>query len=460
MKGASRVIPSMFALLAMLTVTDMALAQSFRRAMFPHRSVGLCFWDRSKVSNSTPPTTIQHEMDLYNSSHGYTGANRVTMYVDPGDNPTPTPMNNWEDWDAIFAGNEWNPTFWNLVSQYNVIIIKTGYPATQQMSYGFPWTMSNYQAEWRRIVRVMANHPDKFFVITTNYPAATDGHSDRAQQSNLFSTWAKNTLATGNDSFGAFPRNVYVLDWFHWIASSSDGYCDPSYGSESEGLGDHPSNAAVAVVDPRFVREIFDAAHAYEGSPVPVTFSGPPVLRVISGRTTQVEWKTLSEINSYRFYVLRNGVTIDSVNGRGTSLVEQKYSIADSGVTPGTWSYQIKEMDLDGSVHYSETASVLFTGVPEPDILTFALSQNYPNPFNPSTTIRYGLPHRSTVELTVFNPLGQLVATLVREDQEAGYHEVKFSASGGDAAKLSSGVYFYRIQAGDFAQTKKLLLLR
>jgi len=83
------------------------------------------------------------------------------------------------------------------------------------------------------------------------------------------------------------------------------------------------------------------------------------------------------------------------------------------------------------------------------------LYENYPNPFNPLTTIRYGLPNRSHVTLTVFNTLGQQVAVLQNAEQEAGYHEVQFDASG-----LASGVYFYRMQAGDFVATKRLLLLR
>ncbi len=82
----------------------------------------------------------------------------------------------------------------------------------------------------------------------------------------------------------------------------------------------------------------------------------------------------------------------------------------------------------------------------------FALLQNYPNPFNPSTTIRYGLPTRSHVTLTVFNTLGQQVATLVEGEQEAGFHEAVFDASG-----LASGVYLYRLQTGDFVETKRLL---
>jgi Secretion system C-terminal sorting domain/Peptidase family M28 len=84
-----------------------------------------------------------------------------------------------------------------------------------------------------------------------------------------------------------------------------------------------------------------------------------------------------------------------------------------------------------------------------------SLDQNYPNPFNPSTTIRYGLSSRSHITLTVYNTLGQIVRELVNGDVDAGYHEVTFEASG-----LTSGVYFYRMRAGDFLETKRLLLLR
>jgi photosystem II stability/assembly factor-like uncharacterized protein len=83
------------------------------------------------------------------------------------------------------------------------------------------------------------------------------------------------------------------------------------------------------------------------------------------------------------------------------------------------------------------------------------LAQNYPNPFNPSTTIRYGLPRGSHVLLTLFNTLGQQVATLVQGEEKAGYHEVRFDGTG-----LSSGVYFYQMTAGDYVATKKLLLLK
>ncbi len=86
---------------------------------------------------------------------------------------------------------------------------------------------------------------------------------------------------------------------------------------------------------------------------------------------------------------------------------------------------------------------------------SFDLMQNYPNPFNPSTTIRYTLPEQTQVTLMVYNTLGQEVVTLVNGEIVAGSHEVKF-----DARRLSSGVYFYRLQAGDYTQVRKLCLLR
>jgi hypothetical protein len=85
----------------------------------------------------------------------------------------------------------------------------------------------------------------------------------------------------------------------------------------------------------------------------------------------------------------------------------------------------------------------------------FALEQNYPNPFNPSTTISFSLPSKSFVTLKVFDIMGREVATLVNEELSAGNYLQKWNAT-----KMSSGIYFYRLQAGSFTETKKLVLLR
>ncbi|HBQ60300.1 MAG TPA: hypothetical protein DD671_11945, partial [Balneolaceae bacterium] len=85
----------------------------------------------------------------------------------------------------------------------------------------------------------------------------------------------------------------------------------------------------------------------------------------------------------------------------------------------------------------------------------YALEQNYPNPFNPSTTIKYALPEAANVQLLVYDLLGRQVSLLVSKQQSAGYHEIQF-----DASRMATGIYIYRIEAGDFVQTKKLMLIK
>jgi hypothetical protein len=82
------------------------------------------------------------------------------------------------------------------------------------------------------------------------------------------------------------------------------------------------------------------------------------------------------------------------------------------------------------------------------------LSQNYPNPFNPTTTIRYALPKTSEVSLAIYNVLGQLVSRLAVGRVEAGIQEVHWNAN------VPSGIYFYRLKAGGYTETKKMLLIR
>ena len=87
--------------------------------------------------------------------------------------------------------------------------------------------------------------------------------------------------------------------------------------------------------------------------------------------------------------------------------------------------------------------------------INFALQQNYPNPFNPSTKIKYSIPQSSNVLIKVYDVLGSEVETLVNEEKPIGTYELNWNA-----ANLPSGVYLYRLQAGDFVQTRKMILLR
>ncbi|MFQ5906229.1 MAG: T9SS type A sorting domain-containing protein [bacterium] len=92
--------------------------------------------------------------------------------------------------------------------------------------------------------------------------------------------------------------------------------------------------------------------------------------------------------------------------------------------------------------------------------IVFSLSQNYPNPVTRSTTIKYGLPTETRVDIRVFNSAGQQVRTLVSESQEPGYYKVNWDLRGVSGELLPNGVYFYRIGTGDFIRTRKMVILR
>jgi flagellar hook assembly protein FlgD len=91
---------------------------------------------------------------------------------------------------------------------------------------------------------------------------------------------------------------------------------------------------------------------------------------------------------------------------------------------------------------------------------TFSLSQNYPNPFNPMTTIDYSLPEQSQVTLEVFNVLGQRVKTLADMVQPAGRHRIVWDGKDDQGKDVASGIYFYRLEAGEFTDSKRMVILK
>lgn len=90
----------------------------------------------------------------------------------------------------------------------------------------------------------------------------------------------------------------------------------------------------------------------------------------------------------------------------------------------------------------------------------YLLTQNYPNPFNPSTKIEFGLPNVTFVTLKIYNILGEEVITLVEKNMSAGTYRVTWDGSDKIGRKVSTGIYLYHIQAGDFVQTKRMLLIK
>ncbi|MFH0990818.1 MAG: cytochrome c3 family protein [bacterium] len=135
----------------------------------------------------------------------------------------------------------------------------------------------------------------------------------------------------------------------------------------------------------------------------------------------------------------------------------------DKLVQTGSYVYKIKAVDNAGNQSAYTTSGAVLTGVSdlEQGIPTeFALNQNYPNPFNPSTQISFALPKESQVKVTIYSINGNKIATLIDDHMTAGYKNVVWNGKDSRGNIVSSGVYLYRIEAGDFAASKKMMLMK
>jgi|GEM_PF-1257941 len=160
---------------------------------------------------------------------------------------------------------------------------------------------------------------------------------------------------------------------------------------------------------------------------------------------------------SVKYSVIGNGYT-DAVSVPNEDLSSR----VDTTYLSGTVGQTIISKSSDNSFALShgfwyQLSKDIVTGIEEGELVPeiFELKQNYPNPFNPGTKIVFNLPKAVDVQLTIYNILGQEVGTLVDERLAAGEYDITF-----EARDLAAGLYFYRIQAGSFIETKKMLLVK
>jgi len=176
----------------------------------------------------------------------------------------------------------------------------------------------------------------------------------------------------------------------------------------------------------------------------------------IANGNVRLRWSTETELNNMGFDIERSKNKIDwitrgFVKGNQNSTLPITYTYIDKpGGESTKYYYRLKQIDFTGSFKYS---FVIEVDVTEPSI--FTLSQNYPNPFNPSTQISYSLPSASQVKFIVYNTLGQTINVLANGFKSKGNYSVNFNA-----VDLPSGIYFYRLEAGQFSQVKKMMLLK
>ena len=188
-----------------------------------------------------------------------------------------------------------------------------------------------------------------------------------------------------------------------------------------------------------------------------------------------LDWVTASETNNYGFEIQRSAATPGHyqtlqgsfIPGHGTTQEPHHYAFVDSQPSAGVWYYRLRQIDLDGSIHFSDGIAIdVATGVDGGTLpVSFELNQNSPNPFNPTTMIRFQLPVAAHVEIRVFTLLGQEVTTLVDDDEPPGYKSVLWNGIARGTA-VASGVYFYRLRAtpanggGVFIALRKMILLK
>ena len=219
-------------------------------------------------------------------------------------------------------------------------------------------------------------------------------------------------------------------------------------------LWDFEGNITTILTGSNFSNITVPSNHIAEESPTPVELVGFTANQ--SDNQVRLTWSTASEINNKGFEINRsingNNSVIGFVEGKGSSSEINNYKFTDeTELRPGIYSYRLKQIDYDGTSEYSDEVRVEIVE----QVKEYTLLQNYPNPFNPVTKIRFHLPEEAEVVLTVYNSIGEQITNLVNERLNSGSHEIEFNA-----VDFASGVYFYQLDAGNYIDIKKMIVMK
>lgn len=277
------------------------------------------------------------------------------------------------------------------------------------------------------------------------------------EQNRLFTSYQSSQSASGKGFYLLFAENEVFNDTI-LIADLPPEYVTRNSSQViTKGNGDIAMFYAEGDVrNDTVICDIFmKRGNIYEVIPVElVSFNAD-----VSNNFVKLNWLTITEKNNYGFEIERSKNSTDKsdnwekigfVKGKGTTTEIQSYEFNDEYLPAGKYSYRLKQIDFDGTTSYS---NIIEVDIDLPN--AFSLEQNYPNPFNPSTKINYQIPELSFVSLKVYDVLGNEIETLVNEEKPVGRYEIIF-----DATRLPSGIYFYILQAGNFIETKKMVLMK
>lgn len=159
---------------------------------------------------------------------------------------------------------------------------------------------------------------------------------------------------------------------------------------------------------------------------------------------------------SIQITLAQNQIAFGVISGGGEKISNNEYSLIGTVGQPVIGKLTSNTNQKFSGFWYLYSEDVL-TAIEDEETIpnSFKLEQNYPNPFNPSTVIKYAVPERSSVLIKVYNIVGEEVAKLVSEEKDQGWYEVTLNSTG-----LASGIYIYRMTAGNFINTKKMILIK
>jgi surface protein len=274
-------------------------------------------------------------------------------------------------------------------------------------------------------------------------PLATQYHvevytmiGDTTAKTRYKSTASQDTSLVMADTVTTTSITLPQLDYestYQWRVRPSNGYSDGLWSSMSSFTTEFVPVVRASLISP--------AQNANEVD-MPTVFMWDSVANAVNYEFQLFTDAMLTEVVS--LHTTDTTLTLDTLKANTDYLYRVR---AKNATSMSAWENHEFTTAASGVATSNENGESLPTA--------YDLNQNYPNPFNPTTTIRYALPQSSYVTLTVYNIVGQRVATLVSGTKSAGYHDVRF-----DASSLGSGAYVYRIQAGSFSQTRTLFLVK
>jgi hypothetical protein len=179
-----------------------------------------------------------------------------------------------------------------------------------------------------------------------------------------------------------------------------------------------------------------------------------------TGNGNELSWNECPDNDFQYFCIYRSGSEDFNVLSENLAHMTTGTHWLDDIEDGYLYSYKITAVDYAGN-ESSPASPESVTDAETPDIpQAFALHQNVPNPFNPSTRISFDLPAQAHVKLVIYDVSGRLVLTLVNKDMEQGHKEISWDGRDNSGRKVASGIYFYRLAAGAFTETKKMVLLK